>query len=193
MLSCPSEDMTEDPAVDVNERVTEEWVKETTPGERVHTVMKRTYEPQTVATIAERAQTTPTTARKHLRTLGEDGFVDEITFDDDRGSWYKRANRSVVLERAHRLLNEVDEETLTARVTEMRETVREFEDRTNAESPEAAVINGATLDSAEITKWQTTRRNLKLARAALALADAEDVVGNDDGAGDRGESRGVVS
>jgi len=193
MLVCASEDMTEDPAIDVNERVTEEWVKETTPGERVHTVMKRTYEPQTVATIAERAQTTPTTARKHLRTLVEDGFVDEITFDDDRGSWYKRANRSVVLERAHRLLNEVDEETLTARVTEMRETVREFEDRTNAESPEAAVINGATLDSAEITKWQTTRRNLKLARAALALADAEDVVGNDDAAGDRGESRGVVS
>jgi DNA-binding MarR family transcriptional regulator len=185
--------MTEDRAVDVNKRVTEEWVEETTPGERVHTVMKRTYEPQTVATIAERAQTTPTTARKHLRRLVEDGFVDEITFDDDRGSWYKRANRSVVLERAHRLLNEVDEETLAARVAEMRETVREFEARTNAESPEAAVVNGSTLDSAEMTEWQTTRRNLKLARAALALADAEDVVGSDDVTGDRGESKGVVS
>ena len=39
--------MTDAPS-DVNERVTEEWKVDTTPGERVRTVMKRTYDPQSV-------------------------------------------------------------------------------------------------------------------------------------------------
>ncbi|WP_201740290.1 DUF7342 family protein [Salinigranum halophilum] len=183
--------MTNDLA-DVNERVAEEWKSETTPGERVRTVMKRTYDPQSVATIAERALTSETTARKHLGVLAEDGVVEAVSLPETRGTWYKRSSRSVVLERAGQILDSVDVETLSERVTELRETVREFEEQTGAESPRAAAIAGADLDSEAMTEWQTTRRNLKLARAALALADATDAVEGDTGTNKHGDPAGVI-
>ncbi len=138
--------MTDAPA-DVNERVTEEWKADTSPGERVRTVMKRTYDPQSVATIAGRALTSETTARKHLDVLAEDGFVEAVSLPDERGTWYKRAPRSVVLERAQQLLDSVDVETLSGRVTELRETVREFEEKTGVESPRAAAIADAEVET----------------------------------------------
>jgi predicted ArsR family transcriptional regulator len=184
--------MTDDRPADVNERVTEEWKADTSPGERVRIVMKRTYDPQPVATIAERALTSETTARKHLEILAEDGFVEVVSLPEERGTWYKRAPRSVVLERAQQILDSVDIETLSARVTELRETVREFEEQTGAESPRAAAIADTELDAATMTEWQTARRNLKLARAALALADATDAVEDDTGSDDRGEPAGIT-
>ncbi|MFB6083368.1 MAG: hypothetical protein ABEJ94_03895 [Halorientalis sp.] len=184
--------MTDDRPADVNERVTEGWKADTSPGERVRTVMKRTYDPQPVATIAERALTTETTARKHLDVLVEDGFVEAVSPPDARGTWYKRAPRSVVLERAQQILDSVDVETLSARVTELRETVREFEDQAGAESPRAAAIADAELDAAAMTEWQTARRNLKLARAALALADATEAVEDGTGSGESDEPTGIT-
>jgi predicted ArsR family transcriptional regulator len=173
--------MAEEPPVDVNDRVTEEWTADTTPGERVRTVMKRTYDPQSVAKIAERALTSETTARKHLGVLVEDGFVEAVSRPDERGTWYRRTPRSVVLERAGQLLDDVDAETLAARVTELRETVQKFEAETGAETPRAAVVDDADLDAEAMTEWRTARRNLKLARAALALADATAAVEEDSG------------
>lgn len=182
--------MTDSRPADVNERVTEEWKADTSPGERVRSVMKRTYNPQPVGTIAERALTTETTARKHLDVLAGDGFVEAVSPPDERGTWYKRAPRSVVLERAQQILDSVDVETLSARVTELRETVKEFEERTGTESPRAAAVADAELDPAAMTEWQTARRNLKLARAALALADATEVVEDDTGSGGSAEITG---
>ncbi len=184
--------MTDDRPADVNERVTEEWKADTSPGERVRTVMKRTYDPQSVTAIAERALTSETTARKHLDILTEDGFVEAVSPPDERGTWYKRSPRSVVLERAQQILDSVDIETLSARVRELRETVREFEEQTGTESPRAAAIDEVELDAADMTEWQTARRNLKLARAALALADATDVVGDDTSSDELGETAGVM-
>jgi predicted ArsR family transcriptional regulator len=184
--------MTGDRPADVNERVIEEWKADTSPGERVRTVMKRTYDPQSVATIAERALTSETTARKQLDILTEDGFVEAVSPPDERGTWYKRTPRSVVLERAQQILDSVDIETLSARVTELRGTVREFEAQTGAESPRAAAIADAALDAAAMTEWQTARRNLKLARAALALADATEAVEDGTGSDEPGEPADIT-
>lgn len=179
--------MTDARPADVNERVTEEWTADTSPGERVRTVMKRTYDPQSAAAVAERALTSETTARKHLAVLAEDGFVEAASQPNERGTRYRRAPRSVVLERAQQLLDSVGPEQLSARVTELRETVREFEEQTGTESPRAAVVADAALDATAMTEWQTARRNLKLARAALALADATDAVEDDTGSDERGD------
>lgn len=184
--------MPEDRPADVNKRVTEGWKEDTSPGERVRTVMKRTYEPQSVATIAERALTSETTARKHLGVLAEDGFVEAVSLPDERGTRYKRAPCSVVLERTQQILDTADIETLSARVTELRETVREFEEETGVESPRAAAVADAELNPESMTEWQTAQRNLKLARAALALADATEVVGDDTGSDERGEPAGII-
>ena len=182
--------MTDDRPADVNERVTEEWKADTSPGERVRTVMKRTYDPQSAATIAERALTSETTARKHLDVLAEDGFVEAVSPPDERGTWYKRAPRSVVLERAGQILDSVDVETLSARVMELRETIQEFEEESGAESPRAAAIADTELDRAAMTEWQTARRNLKLARAAIALADATEAI-EETGSDELGEPAGI--
>jgi DNA-binding transcriptional ArsR family regulator len=182
-----------DAPADVNERVAEEWKAETTPGERVRRVMKRTYDPQSVATIAERALTSETTARKHLGILAEDGFVEAVSPEGERGTWYKRAPRSVVLERAQQILESVDIETLSTRVAELRETVREFEEQSGAESPSAAVVTGTEFDTASITEWQTAQRNLKIARAALALADAEDIIMDRSGSDNHDGTTGLPS
>jgi ribonuclease HI len=76
-------------------------------------------------------------------------------------------------------LDSVDRETLSTRVAELRASVRAFEDETGAEPPEAAAVADSEIDAKVITQWQTTRRNLTLARAALALADATEAVEDD--------------
>jgi DNA-binding transcriptional ArsR family regulator len=184
--------MDSDPPADVNKRVRSEWKAETTPGERVRAVTKRTYDPQSVGEIAERALTSETTARKHLEILAEDGFVDVVSPVDERGTWYKRAPRSLVVERAEQILDSVTVETLSERITELRKTVKEFEAQTGVESPQAAVIAGVELDTAAMTEWKTAHRNLKLARAALALADATEAVGDEIGSDDHSDVAGVL-
>lgn len=64
-----------DPYEDVNEAVKEEWRAETTPAERVKSVIRDTYSPVSAETVADDALTTTKTARKHLETLADDGFV----------------------------------------------------------------------------------------------------------------------
>ena len=161
---------------DVNEKAVTAWVDETTPFERVRTVMKRTYEPQPVAEVAERARTTPTTARKHLEQLVESGYVEATATPEREGTLYRRSNESLVLEQARDLLAEADTQTLVARIAEMQAEVGSYRDATGAESPEDAVLSAADVDRATLRQWQTTRRNLGIARAALALSEARKTV-----------------
>lgn len=165
--------MPDDVPPDVNERVEAEWVEETTPYERVRTVSKRTYDPEPVSTIAERARTTENTARKHLQNLVEDGFVEETADPERSGAHYKRSNESLILERANRILSDVDAETLVVRVSEMQDEVRSYQEEYGAESPEDAVLSDAEISSETLQDWQTTRRNLTFAKVALALSEAE--------------------
>lgn len=167
--------MSDDPSemADVNERVAAEWVEETTPFERVRAVIKRTYEPQSASDIADRARTSPKTARKHLRHLAEDGFVEETAEPDAGGALYRRSDESLLLEQANRIRSEVDADALVARVAEMRETVRSYREEFDAESPEDAVLSDAEIDRDTLQAWQTTRRNLSFAKVALAMSDAE--------------------
>lgn len=159
---------------DVNERVEDEWVEETTPFERVREVMKRTYDPQPVGEIASRARTSENTARKHLDQLAEGGFVVETASPDARGTCYERSSASLVLEQANRIRSEVDTATLTARVAEMQQTVQTYREKFDADSPEDAVLSDSGIDTATVQAWQTTRRNLSFARVALAVSTAED-------------------
>lgn len=165
--------MPESGPTDVNERVVEEWVAETTPFERVRETMKRTYEPTPISAIAERARTSETTTRKHLHHLAEDGFVVETASPDARGTCYERSSESLVLEQASRIRSEVDAATLTTRVAEMQETLRAYREEFDADSPEEAVLADAEIDAETLQTWQTTRRNLTFARVALAVQTAE--------------------
>jgi len=141
---------------DVNERVREEWVEDTTPGERVRSVMRRTYDTQSLGEIADRALVDEGQARLHLQRLSEDGFVEA---EDGE---YRRVPDSVVVERVEQILGTVDVDTLERRVEGLRETVCEY--RTMED-----------LTDEDITSWKTALRNLYIGETALEFLESEDV------------------
>ncbi len=162
---------------DVNERVEEDWKRDTSPFDRVRSVMRTAYEPMSAVTVAEKALTSEQTARKHLRSLSEHGYVAETASPDSKGTLYRRAKDSLALEQARRIREETDIETISTRVLEMRETLRAYGDRFGANSPDEAVRAHADIDRETLLEWRTTRRNLAFAEVALALSAVEDATG----------------
>jgi DNA-binding MarR family transcriptional regulator len=180
---------------DVNERAVDEWVAETTPFERVHGVVRRTYDPQSAAEISERARVSPTTARKHLRTLVDVGEV--VTEVDDRTTLYRRSKTAVVTEHAQQLLAERTTEEIASGIADMKAELRSWREEHGVESPEAFareldVGDADTELGAVLREWQTTRRNLALAEAALAIGEVSNVGHRSDVDGGDGESDSSV-
>lgn len=175
---------------DVDEAVGAEWEADTTPAERVREAISHAYSPLSAATVAETARTSPKTARKHLDALAEEGFVTTET-GENGGTTYRRSPESLVVEQAADILDHVSTEELTSRVSEMREHISDLQDEYGVESPEELIVDrtnqtlseaAATdedLDTETIQDWQTTRRNLAFANAALSIATAERFVGDE--------------
>lgn len=182
-----------DEFADVNEAVEDEWVAETTPYERIREVISHVHAPVSADSIAEDALTTPKTARKHLNTLADEGFVDTES-GEHGGTYYRRSPESLVVEQAADILEHVSVEELMDRIPEMRQTISDFQDTFGAESPEELTVDQTNrvlanevpdeeeMDPEILRKWQTTRRNLAFANAALSIANAERFV--DTGSGD---------
>lgn len=175
---------------DVNEAVGEEWEAETTPYERVRDVISREYTPRSAETVAADARTSPKTARKHLTALAEEGFVATST-GDHGGTYYRRSPESLVMEQATDILSHVSVDELVNRIAAMRETISGFQAEYGVESPEELMVEQANqtlsdasdnadgIDPGALQEWQTTRRNLAFATAALSIANAERFVGGD--------------
>jgi Fe2+ or Zn2+ uptake regulation protein len=175
---------------DINEAVGEKWKAQTTPYDRVRDVISHTYDPIAASTVAEQALTSTKTARKHLDTLASDGYVEAIP-NESGGKRYHRAPESLVVEQAANILAEMSRDELAARIAEMRHTIQEYQTDFGVESPENLSVkqgNEALSDSSPqtvpdatvITDWQTTRRNLAFATAALSIANARKFVVGDD-------------
>lgn len=173
-----------DQFADVNEAVGAEWEDETTPYKRVREVISRAYTPMSADAIAETARTSPKTARKHLNTLADEGFVTTGT-GENGATTYRRSSESIVVEQAADILEHVSMDELVARVSEMRERISDFQAEYGVESPEELLVDRTNqtlaeaaddhddLDSETLQEWQTTRRNLAFANAALSIANAE--------------------
>lgn len=187
-----------DPYDDINEAVRAEWVAETTPAERVKAIIRHTYTPRSAGSVAEEAQTTTKTARKHLETLSDDGFV-STTQGKHGATLYQRSHGSLITEQANRLLADRSVEELAARVAEMQEEIHEYREMYAVDSPEelAVRLGSDALDRTEaddrvdgsvVTEWQTTRRNLAFVNAAVAIGEATDHL-----AGDRSDSTSAAT
>lgn len=148
---------------DLNERVKEEWKEDTAPVERVRSVAKRLYEPQSVSTIAERALVSEELAEAHLDRLAEDAFVIEVGRDSGEAR-YRRSSESVICERVEQIWDSTDADTLAERVEELRETVREYRKRDE-------------MTDEKMSEWQTALRNLALAETALEFTERAPVDG----------------
>ncbi|MUV85446.1 helix-turn-helix domain-containing protein [Natronomonas sp. CBA1123] len=159
----------------MNDIVEEEWVEETTPFERVYEIIRRAYDPASAAEIADRTRVSPTTARKHLRTLESAGEV--TTSQDGQTTRYRRSETAIVTEHAQSLLAERTPEEIASGIADMKAQIQEWREEYDVDSPEefARELDIDDVDSdygALLTEWQTTRRNLALAQAALAIGEA---------------------
>ena len=175
---------------DINEAVGEEWESETTPYERIRHVIAHTYSPVSAESVAGDARTAPKTARKHLGTLADEGFV-ETTNGEHGGTLYRRSSESLVVEQAADILDHVSTDELITRIQEMREQLTEYQSEFGVDSPEALAVeqtNQALTESGTqqsepnpetIREWKTLRRNLAFANAALSIANAEQFVDGD--------------
>jgi DNA-binding IscR family transcriptional regulator len=175
---------------DVNEAVGDEWEAETTPYERIRHVIAHTYSPVSADAIADDARTAPKTARKHLNTLAEDGFVETET-GEHGGTLYRRSPESLVVEQAADILEHVSTDELVARIQEMREQLSEYQSKFGVESPEELTVDQTNQalaasestpdepDPETIREWKTLRRNLAFANAALSIGNAEQFVDGD--------------
>jgi DNA-binding MarR family transcriptional regulator len=160
---------------DVNDVVVEEWVDETTPFERVYEIIRRIYEPTSASQVADRARVSPTTARKHLRTLVDAGEV--TTSQEAQTMLYRRSETGIVTEHAQSLLAERTPEEIAAGIADLKTQIQEWRDEYGVDSPEELArkldIEDADSDyGALLREWQTTRRNLALAQATLAIGEA---------------------
>ncbi|MCG1004750.1 MULTISPECIES: winged helix-turn-helix domain-containing protein [Halobacterium] len=160
---------------DVNDVVEEEWIEETTPFERVYEIIRTTYNPASAGEIADRARVSATTARKHLRTLESAGEV--TTSQDGQTTCYRRSETAIVTEHAQSLLAELSPEEIASGVADMKAQIQEWREEYGVDSPEefARERDVDDVDSdygALLTEWQTTRRNLALAQATLAIGEA---------------------
>ncbi|WP_433625056.1 DUF7342 family protein [Halomicrococcus sp. NG-SE-24] len=175
---------------DVNEAVGDDWEAETTPYERIRHVIAHTYSPVSADAVAEDARTAPKTARKHLNTLAEEGFVETET-GEHGGTLYRRSPESLVVEQAADILEHVSTDELVARIQEMREQLSEYQSKFGVESPEELAVDQTNQalaasestpdepDPETIREWKTLRRNLAFANAALSIGNAEQFVDGD--------------
>ena len=182
---------------DVNEAVSDEWEAETTPYERIRHVIAHTYTPVSADAVAEDARTAPKTARKHLNTLADDGFVETAT-GEHGGTLYRRSSESLVVEQATDILENVSTDELVTRITEMRERLNEYQSEYGVDSPEELAVaqtnqtlspSGSAqpeIDPQTIRDWKTLRRNLAFANAALSIGNAERFVDGDNRSADEG-------
>lgn len=175
---------------DVNEAARDEWKSETTPSERIRRVIAHTYSPVSADAVAEDAQTAPKTARKHLNTLANEGFV-ETTTGEHGGTLYCRSPKSLVVEQAADILNYVSTDELVTRIQEMREQLNEYQAEFGVDSPEKLAVDQTNralsksdipqdeVDPEAIREWKTLRRNLAFANAALSIDNAEKFIDSD--------------
>lgn len=157
---------------DINDRVVEEWTGSTTARERVREVLRETTEYSKVSRIADRARVSEPTTRKYLEELVEDGVG--VTEQDGRATLYKRNEGRLVDRRIEELRTTHTHRELVEGVREMKESIQEFRETYDVESPEDLAIELEPGDEGwgDVGRWQSTRRNLAIAKAALQVDEA---------------------
>lgn len=158
---------------DINEAVVEEWKAETTPFERVQTVVQSTHQPQYAREIGERARVSEPTTRKHLKRLASSGHAEAV--ETNQGMQYKRSPQAVAMERINELHRELSREELVGGIKRLRERINDLQERYDAVGPDDLVIqidDGAEEEAWKaVTEWRSIEENLDIANAALSLYD----------------------
>ena len=157
---------------DINDRVVDEWTGATTARERVKEILEETTTYSKVSTIGDQARVSEPTTRKYLHELVEEGVG--VAEQDGRTTLYKRDQGRLVDRRIEELRTTCSHQELVEAVQEMKESIAEFRETYGVESPEDLVIELEPGDEgwSDIGQWQSTRRNLAIAKAAIQVDEA---------------------
>lgn len=157
---------------DINQQVIEEWVSSTTARERVKEIIEETTTFSKVSAIADQAHVSEPTTRKYLNELVEEGVG--VAEQDGRTTLYKRNQGRLVDRRIEELRTTCSHQELVEGIQEMKELIWEFREAYNVDSPEELVIEFEPGDEGwdDVGQWQSTRRNLAIAKAAIQVDEA---------------------
>lgn len=179
-----SDELAGDIPDDFDEAVTAEWKASTTAFQRIHTVLKNTYEPHTTGELADEAATTKPTVRKHVEPLVEAGMVVEQTSGNAIQYVWNPTQRRV--SRVAELADEYAPAELDAKIKRVKERIAEFEQAYDVDSPNDLVERLDPEDDAgwdDLSVWRTLEDDLKRLKAAQSmkeyLGDPESVTGTD--------------
>lgn len=131
--------------------------------ERVYRAAIQLHEPTRVATIAERADCAPDTARRHLRKLVDIGVLERTGESPDTFA----RNESYFEWRKRNRLAELSEAELQDRLRELSEQAASFRERYDAEAPSHVDAlehaDHADVEAVwwDLDDWQTVRERIE--------------------------------
>lgn len=158
----------------MNDRARERWAADTDGFDRVRSVLTTVVTPVSAGEVADSALVMEKTARKHLDRLAELGFA--ACEQDGRTTRYRRDRDDEVSRRVRELAAEHSRSELLAGIERMHGELAEYRERLGVETPEEyALSSGESAYWTVLHDWEGTRRNLALARAALAYGRARDL------------------
>lgn len=167
-----SDELSGDLPDELGEAVTAEWKASTTAFQRIHTVLKNTYELRTTGELADKAATTKPTVRKHVEPLVEAGMVVERTSGNATQYAWNSTQRRV--SRIAELANEYAPAELDAKVKRVKERIAEFERAYAVDSPNDLVGQLDPEDDAgwdDLSVWRTLEDDLKRLKAAQSMKE----------------------
>jgi hypothetical protein len=151
------------------------WKQTHDTRQRLKHVLTGIRDPTPVSQIAERAQCSAKTARKHLEELVDERLV--LKIDDPQGNRYCRNDEYFAWRRAHQLSVEHTEAALLDQLDELETHEQTYHDQFDATTPTDVEFppEGATHDEIHemweaLTTWETLRRDIDRYREALRLA-----------------------
>jgi DNA-binding transcriptional ArsR family regulator len=163
------------PADETFDEELESWAQTHDTRHRIKHVMAGIREPKPVSHIAERAQCSPKTARKHLEELVDERIASKT--DDPQGARYRRNDEYFAWRRAHQLSVEHSEAELLNQLGELESQEETHQNRFDAELPAHVEFppEDATHDEIHeiweaLTSWETLRNDIQRYREALRLA-----------------------
>ena len=134
--------------------------------ERMLDVMLQVREPTKVAAIAKRADCDTETARDYLEWFAEMGIVREI---EGRPIQYERNESYWKWRRVEQIREEYSDEELVETLSETMDTIADYRERFDADSPDDVSLTDADFGSAVEERWEALSEWATLERRAELL------------------------
>lgn len=151
-----------------------DWDENRTTFQRVYDVLVGTTDPVPARQFAEWAECSENGARRALEQLVEMGIA---TRTDARPATYRRNPSYFRWKRVERLADEHDATELRARLDDLLEDDREFQEQYGVPDPNAVIVEDGVDDHDELherwddlSEWRTIRRDITLVQRAVQRA-----------------------